>query len=144
MDHATQTAQTRETVATFYQNYRERDFDAVAARLSDDVDWAIEVSQDYFPFAGAKAGRDSVVTALKDLVGALEHVRYDEVFTIADGARACVLTHCKVRDRATEGESTVNLCDVMEVKDGKIVWFREFLDTLSATEQMMGRKANFG
>jgi ketosteroid isomerase-like protein len=143
MEHAAETARTREVVATFYQNYRDRNFDALARGLSEEIDFCIEISQDYFPFAGSKRGRDATVASLKELVGAIEHLQYDEVFTLADGARACVFLHCRVRDRATGAESKVDLCDLLELKDGQIIWFREFLDTLSATEQMMGKTANF-
>jgi ketosteroid isomerase-like protein len=130
-------------VRTFYQNYRDRDFNSLAQWLADDVDFSIEISTDYFPFAGPKRGRDPTVASLKELVGSIEHLQYDEVFTIADGVRACVFIHCRVRDRATRAESEVDLCDLLELQDGKICWFREFLDTLSATEQMMGKRASF-
>jgi len=143
VDHASETTRTRQVVRTFYQNYRDRDFNSLAQWLTDDVDFSIEISPDYFPFAGPKHGRDATVAALKELVGSIEHLQYDEVFTVADGVRACVLIHCKVRDRTTGRESKVDLCDVLELRDGNIAWFREFLDTLSATEQMMGKRANF-
>jgi ketosteroid isomerase-like protein len=51
---------------------------------------------------------------------------------------------CKVRDRRTGNVSTADLCDLIRVKEGKIVWFREVFDTLTATEEVMGTKARFG
>ena len=110
MEHAAETARTREVVATFYQNYRDRNFDALARGLSEEIDFCIEISQDYFPFAGTKRGRDATVASLKELVGAVEHLQYDEVFTLADGARACVFLHWWVPQQALRAKSISATC----------------------------------
>jgi ketosteroid isomerase-like protein len=143
MDHAAQTEQTRKVVAALYDTFRAGDFEGFAAGLAEDVDWTIEMSQDHFPFCGPRRGREAVVAALRDLTAGLEHLQYEPQFMIADGDRACVLARCEVRDRRNGGVTKADLCDLIQVKDGKVASFREIFDTLTATEEIMGVKARF-
>ena len=144
MDHAAQTQATRQVVAQLYEKFRSGDFEGLGAMLADDVDWSIEVSQDHFPFGGSRRGRAAVLQSLQDLVGTLEHVQYDTQFTLADGNRACTVLRCQVRDRRTGNLSSADLCDLVRIENGKVAWFRELFDTLTATEQALGTKARFG
>ena len=144
MDHAAQTQATRDVVAQLYEKFRSGDLEGLGALLSDDVDWSIEVSQDHFPFGGQRHGRAAVIQSLQELVATLEHLQYDTQFTIVDGDRACMVLRCQVRDKRTGNLSSADLCDLVKVEDGKVAWFREFFDTLTATEQALGTKARFG
>lgn len=133
----------RRVVLTLYEKFRAGDIDAIGAYLHEDIDWCIEVSRDYFPSGGTRRGRGEVVAALKDLTARFEHLHYDTQFTIVEGDRACVFSRARLRDRESGRETEADLCDLIRLRDGKVVWYRELFDTLSAAEAMLGGQARF-
>ena len=138
------TETTRAIVAKLYDCFRADEWDGLAVMLDDDIDWSIEMSGELMPFCGPRRSPQQVVEALKGLKSALEHVKYEQVFTIIEGERASVYLRAIVRDRQSGRATAIDLCDLLQIKEGKLVWYREFLDTLSAAEQMAGGRARFG
>ncbi|MGQ7793475.1 nuclear transport factor 2 family protein [Faunimonas sp. B44] len=134
---------TRRVVSEVYAAFRAGDLAALEAGLADDIDWAVEISADIFPFGGVRRGREAVMRGFRDLLAEVEHVEYEPQFTIVEGDKACVFVRATVRMRDTGRTATADLCDLLRVRDGKVVWFRELFDTLSSAEAIAGAKARF-
>lgn len=136
VDGSTLTETTRKIVHEIYGHFHRGDIGAVGDYLADDVDWHIEGPAEVFAFGGSCSGRQAVMTALRTLLDRYEHLQHEPRFILVDGSRACLFARAKIRDRGTGGVATADICDLMELKDGKVVWFREIFDTLSAAEQL--------
>lgn len=137
--HAALTDANRTIVQRIYDHFHEGDLDAVGAYLADDVDWHIEGSPELFAFGGACNGRDAALSALRTLIGRYEHLQHEPRFIMVDGDRACMFAFARIRDRDSGQVASADVCDLLELRDGKVVWFREIFDTLSAAEQISAR-----
>jgi ketosteroid isomerase-like protein len=135
------TQATRDVVEALYAAYVAGDLEATAAGLSDDVDWAILAPEYLFDFAGARQGRAGVLAALQEIRRTYEFLAYEPQFVLADGDHACAYVTAKVRDRTTGSTAELELCDVMRLEGGRIVWFREFIDSVRAAIDLFGRRA---
>ena len=135
------TKATRDLVEALYAGYRAGDLEATAAALAQDVDWAILAPEYLFDFAGARSGRAGVLAALQEIRRGYEFLAYEPQFVLADGDHACVYVRAEVRDRASGSTAEIELCDVMRVSDGQIVWFREFIDSVHAAVALFGGDA---
>lgn len=133
----------RTIVHRIYEHFREGDLDAVGEFLDDEVDWHIEGPSEIFAFGGACSGRKAVLSALRTLLARYEHLEYEPRFIIVDGDRACLFAFARIRDRETGRIAAADICDLMQIRDGKIVWYREIFDTLSAAEQIAALKLRY-
>lgn len=130
------TEQTRALVQDVYGHFKRGDLEAVGRFLAEDIEWFIEGPNAVFGFCGQRKGRAAAMEALRMLTEDYEHLGHEARFLLADGNRACLFARATIRHRATGQEVAADICDLMEIADGKITWFREVFDTLSASEQM--------
>ena len=132
------TSATRAIVEALYAGYAAGNLDQTAAGLAEDVDWAILAPEYLFDFAGARQGRAGVLAALQEIWRSYEFLAYQPQFVLADGEHACVYVAAQVRDRASGRTAGLELCDVMRLEGGRIVWFREFVDSVRAAVALFG------
>lgn len=135
-DHAARTESNRAIVHRIYDHFHRGELDEVGTYLAEDVDWHIEGPSEVFAFGGACSGRQAVLSALRTLVGRYEHLQHEPRFIMVDGDRACMFAVARIRDRETGRVAGADICDLIELRDGKVVWFREIFDSLAAAEQM--------
>jgi ketosteroid isomerase-like protein len=131
---------TRSTVNELYSAYRAGDAARVAALVDDDIDWVIHGPVDLFPFQGARRGKAAVMEALAGIAEKYELKRYENKYIIVEGERAAVLSQTAFVQRSTQRTLSMQLVNLMRVKDGKIVEFREFSDSYDAVEQAIGAR----
>src|SRR5688500_1031998 len=136
------TEATRAIVEALYAAYVAGDLEKTAAGLAENVDWAILAPEYLFDFAGARRGRAGVLAAFLEIRRAYEFLAYEPQFVMADGDHACVYVLANVRDRATGRTAEIELCDVMRLEGGRIVWFREFVDSVRAAVDLFGGPAD--
>ena len=79
---------TRIAVNDLYDAYVRRDFDRVAARIHDDIDWMIHAPRQLFGFTGPRRGKKAVLQALGDIAKDYAIESYVPKVTIVDGDRA--------------------------------------------------------
>src|SRR5689334_629692 len=115
---------TRSTVNELYSAYRAGDAARVAALVDDDIDWVIHGPVDLFPFQGARRGKAAVMEALAGIAEKYELKRYENKYIIVEGERAAVLSQTAFVQRSTRRTLSMQLVNLMRVKDGKIVEFR--------------------
>jgi len=133
------TEATRTAVRELYDAYARRDFDCVAALLHDDIDWIIYGPVQIFPFEGPRHGKVSVMEALGDIAKDFMLERYVPEAIIVEGDRAAVMSDVAFVQRVTGRTLSFRIADVLRLRDGKVIEFREFTDSFDLVEQALGK-----
>jgi ketosteroid isomerase-like protein len=136
---ALDTEATRALVHKIYDAYGRGDASLFLDVLHEDVDWVIHGPIEVFPFAGARKGRDAVVAALESIASLYELKRYVPEIILADGANAAHLSSVAFLQRTTGRVLTFKIVDFLRFEQGKVVEFRELLDSFDVTQQALGR-----
>lgn len=132
------TEQTRAIVREVYDAYARRDFETVATRIGDDIDWMIYAPIDIFPFAGARHGRKEVLTALAAIAELYAIDSYRPEIIVVDGDRAAVMSDVSFVQRVSGRTLRFRVANFLRFADGKVVEFREFMNSLDVAEQALG------
>ena len=131
---------TRAIVRELYDAYGRRDFERVAALIHDDIDWVIYAPISVFPFAGPRRGRAAVLEAMADIAKAFALESYKPEVMIVDGERAAVMSDVSYRQRATDRVLRVRIANFLRLQDGRLIEFREFINSFDVVEQALGRE----
>ncbi len=130
---------TRQAVNGLYDAYVKRDLERVASFIHDDIDWVIYAPRHLFGFTGPRQGKEAVLAALGEIAKAYSLKDYVPKITIVDGDRAAVVSEVRFKHHVTGRVLNFRLADVMRLRDGKIIEFEEFIDTIDVAEQALGR-----
>lgn len=133
---------TRAIVESFYRDYAGgKGPERAAESFAYNIDFEICVPSYLFEFAGARRGIGPAIDALRAVAEKYEILSLEPHMTIVEGENACVHSTMTVRSRAGGAEVSVETCDLLRLRDGKIVWFREFFDTATAAAGIFGGPA---
>ena len=124
-----------EVVREAYEHYCCGRLDPVVDAFADDIRWRSLGPASLIPWAGEYHGREAVRAWFGTVGSRVEIQQYDIKRYIAQDDWVVVLCEVTARFLEAGGSATVEKCDVLQVKDGKIVDFVEFYD--SATLQSM-------
>ena len=131
---------TRANVYELYDAYERRDFARVGALIHDDIDWMIHAPVPVFPFAGPRRGKAAVLEALAAIAEAFALKSYKPELVIVDGARAAVMSDVSFVQRATDRMLRFRIANFLSWQDGRLIEFREFINSFDAVEQALGRE----
>ena len=131
---------TRAIVREFYDAYGRRDFERVAALIHDDIDWVIYAPMSVFAFAGPRQGRAAVLAAMAAIAQTFAIESYKPEVMIVDGTRAALLSGVSYRQRATDRVLRLRIASFLRWQDGRLIEYREFIDSFDAVEQALGRE----
>ncbi len=131
---------TRALVRELYEVYEGRDFARVAALIHDDIDWVIYAPISVFPFAGPRRGRAAVLEAMADIAKIFTVESYKPEIMIVDGERAAVMSDASYKQRSTNRILRLRIANFLRWQDGKLIEFREFINSFDAVEQALGRE----
>ena len=131
---------TRATVHELYDAYKRRDIGRVAALIHDDIDWVMYAPVAVFPFAGPRRGRQAVLETLAAIGERFEVESYKREVVIVDGDRAAVMSDVTFKQRATGRILRFRVANFLRFQDGRVIEFREFIDTFDVVEQALGRE----
>ena len=131
---------TRASVRALYDAYERRDFERVGALIHDDIDWMIYAPVAVFPFAGPRRGRAAVLEALATIGKVFALKSYKPEIMIVDGARAAVMSDVSFVQRATDRMLRFRIANFLSWQDGRLIEFREFINSFDAVEQALGRE----
>ncbi len=130
---------TRAAVKDLYAAYSARDFERLAAVMADDIDWIIHAPMNVFPFAGHRSGKAAVLMALGDMGKDYALESYQPQMMIAEDECAAVMSDVAFRQVSSARLLRFHIADFMRFRDGRIVEFREFINTYDVVEQALGR-----
>jgi ketosteroid isomerase-like protein len=129
----------RAVVDAFYKAYAERDTDAMAPFIDDNVEWTISGPVDVLTFAGTFHGK----TAVLDLIAR----RVPEVFqvfcfvpsmTLVEGDRVATLNRLWAKRTVDGRVISYRLAHFMRFAHGKVVENLSLIDSFDAVEQVLG------
>jgi ketosteroid isomerase-like protein len=122
--------------------------DAYAARQRGDLDALGRIFAPHarFQMAGSNAspiavrvdGADAYRPLLAGMIKTFEVLDHQIVSMLVDGSKAAVQWRAKMRSTVTGETVETDLCDVIEMEDGRIRSFFEFCDTALAARMMKG------
>ena len=131
---------TRTIVRELYDAYGKGDGLRVAQFLHDDIEWVIYAPVDVFPFAGVRRGREAVFGAMADIAANYLLRSYLPEVIIVDGDRAAIMSDVHFVQKSSGRALRFRLANFLRVVDGRVIEFREFIDTFDAVEQALGRE----
>ena len=131
---------TRDSLATqsrIYAEYARGNRAAVLEALAEDVAWH-SVGCAEIPWGGSYRGRQGVETFFARLDAAAALTAYEVERVIAQGEWVTVLARVRARFPSTGTEREFASADVLRIRDGRILEFREFYDTAAVLAAMRG------
>lgn len=131
-----------ELVRSSYAAFGRGDLDGVLATMDPDIEWTTPGGPE-IPFAGARRGAGQVREFFNTLSEVLDFEQFEPQTFLADGDQVVVFGIDRVRVKATGNVISDAWCHSMTVRNGKIVRFREYIDTaaLAAEFKTAGARA---
>ena len=129
-----------DVVRSAYEAFGRGDIDALLATLDPAVEW-ISPGPGDLPTAGTRRGWDEVRQFFGIIGEMYEFQRFEPKTFIAQGDHVIVLGDETVTLKATGKLITESWAHHMTLKNGKVVAFREFLDTSATVLELRHAKA---
>ena len=129
-----------EQIHVLYAAYAEDRFDFLLNDwIDDDISWESCAPTQIFPFFGRGRGKEALLAAWNASRVQLEFLSYMPMSIVAEADAAAVIVQMRIRQRGTNRVLSLMVADFLRLRSGRIVKFRQFMDTLDATEQFLGR-----
>jgi uncharacterized protein len=128
-----------ETIKTVYEAFGRGDVDAIAAAVTDDVDWASDTASGAAPWYGVHTGKAGVGSFFEQFGKAME-VEDFTALTFATNADGDVLTVVRfaARSRETGKRAAMQLHHWFRFTNGKISYYRGTEDTAITAAALQG------
>ena len=123
-----------------YKAYSRGNPDQLLSAMSEDVRFGLVAQQEHFRFGGVRKGKRWARRVISEINEDYHWLKYEVREYIAQKDRVVALTGGRVKHRASGRVMTVDLVDVVRMKDGKIVEFTEHFDTAGLLAKQTGRK----
>ncbi len=120
--------------------YAQAKLDFVLNFVDDDVDFVSHAPVTIFPCLGKQRGKAAVTKTLETIHAHFEFLSYLPIFTVVEGNHAAVIVLAGMRQRATGRTIQIRFAHFVRFQDGRIIEFREFLDSFDAVEQVLGHE----
>ena len=131
---------TRAAVTNLYAAYARGDGERMAALIDDDVDFVIHGPLQVFPFAGHHRGKGAVLEALGRIAKDYLLESYVPQVTVVDGDHAAVMSDVAFTQRSSGRTLRFHIADFLRFRDGRLVEFREFMNTFDVVQQVLDRQ----
>jgi ketosteroid isomerase-like protein len=130
----------RGRLTTLYAAIRKGQIDFVLNAIHDDIEFISYSPVKVFPFLGHRRGKAAMSETLHGAVGAFEFVACEPVSMVIEAQSAAVMLFTRGVSRVSGRSVQGMLAHFMRFRDGKIVELRDFMDSLHAAEQALGRE----
>jgi ketosteroid isomerase-like protein len=130
---------TRAAVRDVLDAFSKGDFERLAQRYDENVDYMFYAPVSVFPFTGPRQGRASVFAAFAELYKAYKIERQVVEAVIVDNDRAAALSDVTLVQRSTGRIVRSRVASFYGFRDGRVVEYRGFIDSFDAVEQALGR-----
>lgn len=122
----------RDVLNTAYKAYSAGDGQPLLDAMAEDVVLELCVPVEAFRFAGPLRGKTAVTRALREIGEDYEWLGYRLHDLLVQGDLAVALTGGRIRHRGSDKTFDLALVDVVRMRGGKIVEFKEYFDSLGA------------
>ena len=137
-------ATTAELVREMYRAYGTGDAPAIERIIHDDIDWIIHGPVGVFPFEGPRQGKAAVLQVLAEIAKDYALQAYDPEVVVVENDRAAVMSNVAFTQRTTGRLLRLRVAHFLRFRDGRLVEFREFMDSFDAVEQALGTWIDVG
>jgi ketosteroid isomerase-like protein len=131
---------TRAAVIDLNAAYARGDGERMAALIDDDVDFVIHAPPQVLPFAGHHQGKGAVPEALGRIAKDYLLESYVPQVTVVDGDHAAVMSDVAFTQRSRGRTLRFHIADFLRFRDGRLVEFREFMNTFEVVQQVLDRQ----
>ncbi len=131
----------RERIYELYEAYAAGRFEYLLDEaIDDEIEFVSCAPQQLFPYFGRGRGKAALLAAWKAARADFEFLSYMPMLIVADGADcAAIIVQMRVRRLATDRVMSLMVADFLRFRANRIVEFRQFMDSLDAAEQWLGR-----
>ena len=130
----------RERLGALYAAMKLGQVDFVLNAVDDDIEYISDSPLKIFPFLGHRRGKAAMSAVLRGAHLAFDVVSCEPVSMVIEGETAAVILFTRAINRITGRSVQGMLAHFMRFRNGKIVELREFMDSLQAAEQALGRE----
>jgi len=123
-------------IKTAYDARVRGDVDGVVQHFADGATFALAGCPVSSPVPMSVCGAEPLRNAMAGLVHAFSFSDVEPVTTVIEGDRAVVHWKARVRATATGQEAETEFVDILRVENGKIVSFKQFVDTALASRMV--------
>jgi hypothetical protein len=129
-----------DVVRSSYAAFGRGDIAALLDTLDPNVEWITPGPAD-LPSAGTRRGREAVREFFTTIDSLFEFLAFEPTTFIAEGDHVVVMGTDRLKVKATGGIADEAWAHHMTVRGGKIVAFREYLDTAQIVTELRHAKA---
>jgi ketosteroid isomerase-like protein len=129
----------RQRINNLCAAYAKGNFEILRNCIDEDVDFISYAPVEIFPCLGKQQGRGAVLSSLKAIHDHFVFLAYDPIFLLIQDEDAAVNVMARLKQRATGRIVRIIFAQFLRFRDGRIVEFREFMDSFDAVEQVLGR-----
>jgi ketosteroid isomerase-like protein len=133
----------RDLLARAYAAYSQGNGQPLLEAMAEDVTLELCVPVEAFRFAGPLRGRATVARAMQEIREDYDWLEFRLHDLLVQGDLAVALTGGRIRHRATNKAFDLSLVDVVRMRGGKIVDFKEYFDSLGAVMKIGVPKTAF-
>ena len=130
----------RERLGALYAAMKLGQLDFVLNAVDDDIEYISYSPLKIFPFLGHRRGKAAMAAVLRGAHLAFDVVSCEPVSMVIEGETAAVILFTRAINRITGRSVQGMLAHFIRFRNGKIVELREFMDSLQAAEQALGRE----
>lgn len=112
--------------------------------VHDDIEFITNAPSNVFPYFARGKGKVALLAAWKASRADYEFLSYTPLFVATDGAdAAAVVIQMRAKVIATNREINLMLVDFVSFQDGRVIEFRQFMNSIEAEQQWLGREIDF-
>jgi hypothetical protein len=140
-----QQQQNIDLVKAAYADFGSGNIPALLDRMDDGITWETPAPADVIPFGGSRRGKAAVAQFFQALAETLEFSKFEpqEFIASEDAVVAIGMYSARVRaNNAPIGDEGFAM--VFRIRDGKVVAFREYTDSLRLVAAVGAQPANAG
>jgi ketosteroid isomerase-like protein len=118
----------RSVVAAVIKAWSAQDVETTVSYCSDDVVYALHISEQAVPFAGASEGKDAVRGTLHMMLEMFDYLKFDQRIVGFSGEVVRVQTQFKLHHRRTGENLECSMRTLFTVRNGAVTRCDEYLD----------------
>lgn len=133
-----------ERLDALYAAFRRGQIDFVLNALDDDIEFVSHSPIQIFPFLGHRRGKAAMAEALRGAHEEFDILSFEPISKVVESEEAAVLLFVRGINRKTQRSVQLSIAHFVTFQNGKIVEIKEFMDSFSAAEQVLGRELDIG
>ncbi len=133
----------RAVIADMKDAFRKGDYERIAARFADDIDWLFQGPPSIFPEVGHCRGRAAVCATFAALIARYRIESHVTDHVIAEGDRGAGVADIVLVERDNGRTIRCRIASFFRVRDGLLTHYRGFTDSFDTVERESGAILKF-